>query len=524
MKKILHIIFLGCLIMGIARVHGQDRYLDVVFDSVTVTNDQVYGTNISILPIILQQSADPLPVDLMMDIYEPAGDTVENRPVVLVTHRGDFLPPVINTDPYGTRKDSAVVELCKNFASRGFVAVGVETRKGWNPFNPIEIERVKGIFEASYRTAQDIRACVRYFRKSAAEDGNPYKVDPDRIATGGFDTGGFTALSVAYLKNFQQTEIPKFLDFNQSPPRSVIDSSLFGNPLGTDNRPLNIANHPSYSSDVSMVFAFEGGLGDFGWIEEGDAPAVGILTVEQYARDGIRDAVIGATGDLVIGDAAWTDTVIQQSFALGNNDVFAPLDDDITSLALQRSGGVAGMLLLDTPQREGQVVCGGDTVGYNLNNNPWNWYDETTFGLIWDNIPNQTVPAAEKICDLNRGVPNDPMLAKTYINDTIAPYLSRHIILAMRIPNTPLTSIQSQLKNEVKFLAYPNPVGDALNLRAESYFKAVELRDVHGRLVRSYSNIRMKEFQLKREELSSGIYVLQAHFDKGIVTEKVLFE
>ena len=526
MKVSLHSFLMGLLFLSFGYTHAQERYLDTVFDSVVVTEDQIYGTNVSILPIILQQSSVPEPVSLFMDIYEPAGDTIDNRPVVLVTHRGDFLPAVVNTEPYGSRKDSAVVELCKNFARRGFVAVGVETRKGWNPFNPIEIERVKGIFEASYRTTQDVRTCVRFFRKTAAEDGNPYNIDPDRIAAGGYDTGAFTAFNVAYLKRFEQTEIPKFLDFNQTPPRSVIDTSLYGNPQGTENRTLNIANYPTYSSDVSMVFGFDGGLGEFGWIEEEDPPAVGILTVERYNLDGIRDATIGATGDLVIGDAAWTDTVIQQSFFLGNNNDFvnAGLDDPITTLALQRSGGVAGMLLLDTPQREGTVVCGEDTVGFNQNNNPWNWYDEATFGFIWDNIPDQTVPSAERICDLNRGVPNDPALAKTYINDTIAPYLSQRMVLAMRIPNTPLTSVRQLLKQDVQFAAYPNPVHQRLYLRAESPMRRIELLDVQGKAIQSYTDIRRKDFTLDRGKIPPGLYVLQVEFEEGVLTEKIVWK
>ncbi|RQH23326.1 hypothetical protein D5R40_30395 [Okeania hirsuta] len=68
-----------------------------------------------------------------MDVYQPMGDTVGSRPLVILMHPGSFLPKGINTLPFGDRKDSAIVEMCMRLAKRGYVAVAGSYRAGWNP-------------------------------------------------------------------------------------------------------------------------------------------------------------------------------------------------------------------------------------------------------------------------------------------------------------------------------------------------------------------------------------------------------
>ena len=90
MKKLLPIL----LMISCFALNAQERYQDEIFSEVTVTSDVTYGTNISIISIILGASETPLPEDMKMDIYEPVGDDATERPVVIITHRGDFLPAV----------------------------------------------------------------------------------------------------------------------------------------------------------------------------------------------------------------------------------------------------------------------------------------------------------------------------------------------------------------------------------------------------------------------------------------------
>ena len=58
------------------------RYRYRVFDNISVDYDIPYGNNIS---------ATGSNISLVMDIYQPVGDVVNNRPVVVVAHGGFFL-------------------------------------------------------------------------------------------------------------------------------------------------------------------------------------------------------------------------------------------------------------------------------------------------------------------------------------------------------------------------------------------------------------------------------------------------
>ena len=65
------------------------RYLDEVFENVTITEDVVYG-NAPDLPFIFLFEWNTYDLDLDMDIYEPEGDTETQRPVIIFIHSGVF--------------------------------------------------------------------------------------------------------------------------------------------------------------------------------------------------------------------------------------------------------------------------------------------------------------------------------------------------------------------------------------------------------------------------------------------------
>nr|HPJ54103.1 hypothetical protein [Flavobacteriales bacterium] len=152
------------------QVQAQQRYLEEIFTDaeINVTANVIYGTNVNFLtsnlaspdvgPNIVQlqglvdmQQPIPAPfydpgdastalkvVDVRMDIYEPdqGADSETARPVVLYVHTGDALPPPLNGSPTGRKEDSTVVEMCRRMARRGYVAVAMNYRHGWNPLAP----------------------------------------------------------------------------------------------------------------------------------------------------------------------------------------------------------------------------------------------------------------------------------------------------------------------------------------------------------------------------------------------------
>ncbi len=185
MKTTLQLLFtIALLSLGLS-VSAQDRYLDDVFSAVTVTSDVTYATNISILPML--QGLAPGPQDIKCDIYEPTGDSLTNRPVIILVHTGSYLPPVLNGKPTGSKSDLSIVEQCTRWAKKGYVAVAMENRLGWDPESSDQNVRTSTLLQAAYRGIQDAKAMVRYMRMTEAT-GNPYGIDESKIVLGGQGT------------------------------------------------------------------------------------------------------------------------------------------------------------------------------------------------------------------------------------------------------------------------------------------------------------------------------------------------
>ena len=505
---------------------AQSRYHDPIFESVKVTSNEIYGFNVSIEPALT--GGDPAPVDLLMDIYEPEGDTVTSRPVVILAHLGDFLPPIVNTSPYGFKTDSAVVELCTRLAKRGFVAASIDYRLGWNPFGS-GIEIKSSVLQAVYRVSQDMRTAVRFFRMDAMEQGNRFGIDTASIAVGGFDAAGWGAQSCANLKSSEQTQLAKFVDLSVQPAIPFIYEPVFGDPYGIVQADINIPNHPTYSSQVDAVINIEGGLGDFSWLEPGDPPVIAFLRDGKQNQPGIRDVTIAVGGAIIIADGAFPDTIVHQSQALGNQDVFlnADFQDTITKIALQRSGGLEGIYIYRPQTDTGSVQCdmtaGVPAVGYGGNTYAWDWYDENWFAAVWDGA--MLNPSSDiKICEYNtsQGNPNDPSVSRMMI-DTMEWYIVPRLIAAFNAQNTS-SSIQKLSKLEVGLIAYPNPSKGIIEFVAKENIMAIEVFNSTGQLLFGKTNLTQQKVRLDLLNYSPGAYFTKLRFDKGVVVEKILIE
>ena len=94
MKKVLRNFIALTLIISAISANAQNsmRYLDDIFTSVTVTSDIQFAVNISILPLLATPPGAPSPSPILCDIYEPSGDNLTVRPVVILAHTGSFFP------------------------------------------------------------------------------------------------------------------------------------------------------------------------------------------------------------------------------------------------------------------------------------------------------------------------------------------------------------------------------------------------------------------------------------------------
>ncbi len=208
------------------------------FESFDVTLDVVYGNAIN---------STGLNQNLVVDIYEPFGDSNQSRPLIILAHGGFFLG--------GDNDNADVLSLCQDLTRMGYVVASITYRLGLDNFFDISNSLVRSV----WRGYHDGKAAVRYFRKTEAEEGNPWGIDPDRIMMGGVSAGAFLGLHLAYVD--EVSEIPE-----------QVDQTAPGMAGGLEGE----SGNPGYSSEVLGVINVAGALKTAEYISEGDVPLVSV--------------------------------------------------------------------------------------------------------------------------------------------------------------------------------------------------------------------------------------------------------
>lgn len=351
MKKVIFI----CLLLLPGFIFSQQRYYDEIFSQVQVFPDIQYGSNYSLL------SGTPVLSDLFLDIYTPpAGDTVTTRPLIVFLHTGRFLPPSINQRCTGTRKDSAVVELCTRFAKRGYVAAAVSYRLGWNQISFDNNVRTGSYVNALYKGVQDAKSAVRFFRNNALNGANTYGIDQSKIILGGQgDGGGSIALAFLTLDNNNELLLNKFKnDVNGVP---FVDTILVGDYDCLQNATYNNANTPNVTSDVYMVFNLGGALADSSWIQGGERPLVSFqCPSDPFSPYQTGNILALTTGDFIL-EASGSYDVVRKSYAAGNQNLWVGgFNDAFTQRANAINDGYEGLFPFITQSNQSE---------------PWEWWD-----------------------------------------------------------------------------------------------------------------------------------------------------
>ena len=243
MKAFLLFLLAGLLLSGPHAATAQidttrARYYQPVFAAVTVTAGVPYGSAVGYTGATQA---------LLMDIYQPTGDTVRRRPVVIFAHQGGFLT--------GSRTDAYMVNVCTQLAKLGYVTASIDYRLGF-PLTGIAVPAdTPQVARAAVRAMQDMRAAVRFFRQDAAT-ARLYRVHPNYIAVGGSSAGAFAALEVGYLD--KPAEVPAYVDL----------AGLGGIEGQSGN--------PGYSSAVLAVLNLSGATESPNIIEAGNAPLLSV--------------------------------------------------------------------------------------------------------------------------------------------------------------------------------------------------------------------------------------------------------
>lgn len=231
-------LFFSCIYFTEAQTCTDCRYLAPLFDSVTVET-VLYAEG---------ENSDGQTQQLYMDIYQPYGDTLTSRPVMIFAFGGGFVQ--------GSRNDWYVEAVCKYFAQAGYVTAAVDYRIGINPLEVITLEFMKIFF----RPMQDMRAAVQYFKADYSELGNNYKVDTSKIILGGGSAGAITALMVSYCD--KASEMAEMGDI------TILDD------MGGFYSTSGFYDH--YNWKPTATVNVSGALIDADWVEAGDRPLISL--------------------------------------------------------------------------------------------------------------------------------------------------------------------------------------------------------------------------------------------------------
>lgn len=500
---------------------AQVRYVDPMFD-VSVETGLVYGNNISVI------TGAPLPTDLTMDVYTPVGDTETERPVILVAHTGSFLPKFINGQTTGSTTDSTVVFTCTELARRGYVAVAYTHRLGWLPTSTDENVRRGSLLQAAYRGIQDSRTCVRFFRRDAAENGNQFGVDPDRIGIFGIGTGGYLALGSGSLYDFEDVTLDKFIDTNTALP--YVDSLVLGNIFGTDQAAISLPNHPGFSSEIALSFNVGGALGDESWIsgDDNESAFAGVHATGDFFAPYSRGPVIVPTTNEFVVVVDGTRAAIAKANASGNNDVFDQLlDDEFTALI---DAQIATDITL--PTMETLPIGTENFYGFVTpfpQGSPWDWWDKATLDVVVAATDQATGGAFMLNSDTLHinGLATNPNMSpeqgRMYMDSILTLFIPRSCA-ALELFCEGVTSVEEELVNhDIQMI--PNPAVDNITFRSdEAMIRSIYVLDVKGQLVASVNNVDNDNYTLQRNGLPDGMYLVQLRFDDGNRTIKFMFE
>lgn len=525
---------------------AQDRYLDEIFDDVTVTSGIEYGVNGTVLQ--LASAGEVVPESLLLDLYEPAGDTEASRPLVLVFHTGNFLPSVTNGQIAGTRQDSSVVEICTLLARRGYVAASVDYRLGWNPLAETQPIRALGLIQAAYRGLQDGRNAIRFFRADAANDNN-YGIDTERITAFGVGTGGYLVLGMAGLSDYTEiittTNGPaKFLldtDGDQVPETPMIIEAFHGDINGvvetvtpTDGSSVafslppgdttNYVNYPDYSSDFNLCVNVGGALGDISWLNDNDTPIIAVQSAfDIFAPYDDAVLIVPTTGDPIV-QVQGAQQIGAHQEASGLNQIWkdAVFDDAITQQAIDNSATAGHPYYEGTYPFINPPNSAGIDEGIVIN-----WWDPnglSPVGVPWNLLPFPTGGTFhEQGLILNEGMSAEKSRAN--INNVLG-YILPRACVALDLPCAAnfTSSVEELLDNSFVKIS-PNPISDiALIETGDELMIDVLVYNMNGQLVRAERNINNNNFRFNKNELETGMYNVQIRFEEGVTTSQIVIK
>jgi len=544
---------------------AQKRYIDPIYEDadIEVTSDVSYATNVNWLfsaanistypnravgDIIAIKTAlamgENIPVTyfdprdtttkvkvstLKMDVYRAKSDvdSKTDRPVILYLHTGNFLPPIINGSPCGVKTDSSAIVLCTEWAKRGYVAVSVEYRGGWNPLASSEEARKGQLLNAVYRAIHDVKQSISAIRTEAAGD-NTYGMDASNITLYGEGTGAYVALGYLTLDKYSEMELPKFT--NPLSNKSYIDTAIVGLIDGSRGV-FNLYQSPATDVSVQAVVNAGGALADTSWLEAGDAPMITFQAVRDPFAPFNEGIVVVPTTNGNVVEVQGGNLFIQKANALGNNDAIKnmPANDEYTKKARSHYGKTLDYLY---PAPGDKMTINEDVehlfpiirpITQDLFNNrsgPWQWWDPqspyATAEVSPDQLPGVTVHMASLPGNPDMG----PEKGRTFI-DTIMGYMCPRIAVINGDYTIDQLSVNDKLPSNAANI-YPNPANNEITVSVDNKYhvQSIQMMDITGREVKNITANNVVNVNIS--DLQSGYYILNIQTTEGVISSKLI--
>jgi hypothetical protein len=464
--------------------------------------------------------------DLKMDIYKPktSVDATTDRPVVVFIHTGNFLPPPINGSPTGVKTDSSAIVLCQSWAKRGYVAVSIDYRLGWNPLATSVYERRGQLLNAVYRAIHDTKQAVRYIKDNATM----YGIDAEEVVLYGEGSGAYVALAYETLDKYPDMELPKFS--NPLTSKSFIDTATVGLIDGSGGA-LNLYAKSSTSTEIRAVITAGGALADTSWLEAGDAPMIAFQCIRDPFAPFNEGVVVVPTTNEDVVEVQGANLYIKKANELGNNDAIKDMKDETpyTAIARSRYGKTYDYIYtapLDKMTVNEEVEGLFPIIrplGASLLQNqagPWQWWDPTSpLATAIVVQPNVTAHMAS----LQSNPTMSPTQGRAYV-DTIMGYMCPRVAVILGYYEADALSAPSV--NKIPGTLMPNPaVNNAtLAFANDVRINSVVITNLTGSVVYQNTIFNSNTAEIDLTSFSTGYYFIQAETSKGNWAGKLIKE
>ncbi len=213
----------------------EGRFEQSIYTSLTKTLGVQYGQNTT------ESGATK---NLIFDFYEPEGDNLNKRPLIITVVGGGFL----------TADYKAFEPLAEYIARHGYVVANIDYRV-WDLALCNPIVDVENSYENVIRARADLKAAIRFFRKDAATD-NKYRIDPNKIFAIGHSAGAITSLAAGYMNDMSEV------------PQNIQDLMNMHGGIEGDS------GNAGYDSSLSGVVNLSGAMLDADFVKAGDPPLI----------------------------------------------------------------------------------------------------------------------------------------------------------------------------------------------------------------------------------------------------------